>query len=209
MGRITDITSQKKKANRVNIFLDGEFALGLDAVTAKKHRLEIGDEIDKEQLELIQFEDECSVAFERAVKNVNSSPKTIRETEKYLFAKGYVEAVVKNVVEKLAEYGFVNDYEYCRLFVKSYSRSCGRYKMEAELTRRGADPDAISLALSELDSQSDEAFAVAEKYIRTHRKADIYKIKNYLRAKGFTGEEIGAAAERIKDEYSFSEEEYD
>lgn len=198
---------QKKRASRANVFLDGEFALGLDIVTLKKHRLEIGDEIDKETLELIQFEDECSTAFERAVKNVNSSPKTKREVEKYLLSKGYVESVIKSVTEKLIDYGFVNDYEYCRLFVKSYSRSCGRYKMEAELSRRGADPDAIEKALNELNSQSDEAFAVAEKYIRTHRKADIYKVKNYLRTKGFAGEEISEAAERIKEEYSFSEDE--
>ena len=46
MGKITDVTRQKKKDTRVSIFVDGEFVCGLDELTFAQSRIAIGDEIE-------------------------------------------------------------------------------------------------------------------------------------------------------------------
>lgn len=53
MGKITDIAEQRRNKSRVSVFIDGEFACGLDAVTAAAARIKIGDEITAEELKRI------------------------------------------------------------------------------------------------------------------------------------------------------------
>ena len=45
MGTITDLSHQKKNKDRVNVYIDGSFACGLDALTVVKNRLTVGTEI--------------------------------------------------------------------------------------------------------------------------------------------------------------------
>ena len=201
MGKITDITYQKKNKNRMSIFIDDAFVCGLEAITVKRNRLEIGDEITAEELEKIQAESESGTAFERAVKLCSARSRTKREIKRYLIDKGYTQDVVNGVMDKLSEYGFCDDYRFCREYVASYSKRVGLKKIKFDLKRLGAEDDAINEALEEVDSQEDEAFAAAEKYIRTHRNFVMAKLKNHLYTRGFSPSDISAAAERVKEEY--------
>ena len=73
------------------------------------------------------------------------------------------------------------------------------------MSRLGAEPAAIEAALEEIDGQEEAAFAAAERYIRTHPKFDMRKLKAHLYARGFDGSDISAAAARVEEEYDFSD----
>lgn len=51
MAVITEITAQKKKKDRCNIFVDGAFFCGLQAETVMKYRLKAGTAVAAEELE--------------------------------------------------------------------------------------------------------------------------------------------------------------
>ena len=84
MATITDISVQVKNKSRVNVFLDGEFACGLDAFTVEKNRLRIGAQIEQNELIAIQRESEAQTAFEKCVDYINIRMRTEKEIEKYL-----------------------------------------------------------------------------------------------------------------------------
>lgn len=205
MGTITEISHQKKNKARVNVYIDGSFACGLEALTVVKNRLEAGMEIDEAELAAIQSESEGGRAFERAVKLCSVRPRTKKELRKFLRDKGYVKETIDETMNKLAEYGFCDDARFCADYVAAYKSKNGVNKLRADLSRLGAEPAAIEAALEEIDEQEEAAFAAAERYIRTHPKFDMRKLKAHLYARGFEGSDISAAAARVEEEYDFSD----
>ena len=183
------------------MFIDGAYCCGLDALTVKKHRLEIGDEITEEQLSSIQRESEGATAFDKALRYVSYRSRTKSEVRSYLKEKGYLSEVIAEVVSKLTEYRYVDDSRFCAEYVSAYARRLGKRNIEMELKKLGAEPEAIESALESIEAQDEAAYAVAEKYYRTHRKFDIRKMKQYLYTKGFSGNDISTAASRIAEEY--------
>ena len=201
MGIITDIQPQVKRKNRVSIYIDGVFYCGMDDLTAKENRLNIGDEISEERLMEVQRESETAKAFEQSVKWINRRLRTKKEIREYLRGKGYLSEVIKAVMEKLIEYGFADDYELCRAYVSQYSQRDGKKKIELDLKRLGAEREAIEEALLAIDGQEEACFMVAERYARTHKNLDIRKLKQYLYSKGFSSDDISLAFDKIKEEY--------
>lgn len=205
MGTITDLSHQKKNKERVNVYIDGSFVCGLDALTVVKNRLAVGTEIDEEELAAIQRESEGGRAFERAVKFASVRSRTEKELRKFLKDKGYASATVADTMKKLTEYGFCDDFRFCCEYVAAYKSKNGVNKIRAELNKLGAIAEAADEALSGIDGQEDAAFAAAERYIRTHSKFDMRKLKAHLYARGFNGDDISSAATRVEEEYDFTD----
>ena len=95
MGTITDLSHQKKNKDRVNVYIDGSFACGLDALTVVKNRLTVGTKIDEDELAAIQRESEGGRAFERAVKYASVRSRTKKELRTFLRDKGYAPATLR------------------------------------------------------------------------------------------------------------------
>lgn len=184
VGKITDIARQKRNTSRVSVFIDGEFVCGLDAVTAVAARLKIGDEITPDALKEIVFESEVNSAFERAVSYLSRAPRSRREIERYLRDKDYEKAVAEKAVERLDSYGYTDDRAYAELYIKSKSARYGRFRLAAELRRKGVDGSMIDELL---DGGGEDAAAAARKYMRTHRSADVQKLKRFLAGRVFPG----------------------
>lgn len=201
MGKITGITRQKHDRSRVSIYVDGEFVMGLDALVATKNRLAEGAEVEEETLERIRRESETSSAFECAMKFIGYRSRTERETVRHLRDRGYDNETIASVKEKLASYGYLDDLRFCREYVAAKSSVWGRHRIRAELMRLGADAEAADEALSAIENGEEAAYAVAEKYARTHRGFTLPKLKNHLYSRGFDYDEIASAASRIAEEY--------
>jgi regulatory protein len=200
MGKITDVTRQKKKDTRVSIFVDGEFVCGLDELTFIQSRLAVGDEIEIDALMEICKESEKRTAFDKAVKYIAYRQRTKKEVRVHLREKGYLPQSVDYAVDKLCEYGYLDDYRFCREYVLVYANRVGVKKMRMDMLRLGADKNAIDEALSTIEEQEDTAYRVAQKYVRTHKNFNVMKLKAYLYSRGFNGEDINSASQKICDE---------
>ena len=62
---ITALKVQKKNANRVNVYLDGEFAFGLARITAAWLRK--GQILSNREIDSLKSADEIEVAYQRAL----------------------------------------------------------------------------------------------------------------------------------------------
>lgn len=210
MAKITDIVRQKRNKSRVSVFIDGEFAIGLDAVTAVGARLAIGDEVTADELKAVVEKSETNSAFERAVGYLSAAPRSRLEIYNYLKDKGYDKDICGEVLRRLGEYRYIDDRAYAESFVKSKSKKYGKLRLSAELKRKGVSAEIISDVLSgdgEDDApeyeETDGATVVARRYLKSHKACDALKLKRFLAGRGFTWDAVNATVSRLKDEGAF------
>lgn len=187
MSDITAITPQVKDKERCNIYVDGKFYCGLKLETALRYRLKAGEPIDLAKLDEIQLENEKSQALDKAMTHLTHSMKTEKDIRDFLKKKGYVEAVADYAAEKLKEYGFLDDEEYCRQYAASAGKTKGPRLIAYELKRRGAREESIQAALSELSGEAEAAAAALKKYMRGKEftKENLSKAYRHLMSRGF------------------------
>ena len=200
MSQITSIEQQKKDKTRCSVYVDGAFYCGLKIEIAIKHRLKSGMEIEKSQLDKIQLDNEKIQATEKAMNHLSATLKTKKQMNDFLAGKGYTQAVIDYVIQKLEGYGYIDDYAYCRAYVGSVSGK-GKAALRAALIRRGAAREAIDAALDETDENEDEALAVARKYLRGKdiTRETLNKALRHLISRGYGYDVAKSAISRLGD----------
>ncbi len=204
MSEITSIEPQVKDEERCSIFVDGRFYCGIKLEVAIKYHLKAGMQIEKSKLDEIQLETEKSQAMDKALTHLSATMKTKKQICDFLFKKGYTQAVIDYVTEKLEYYKFIDDLAYCRAYVQSVTGK-GKRALECDLIKRGADKEAIDTALGEYDENEDEAFEVLSKYLRGKEvnKANLSKGFKYLLSKGYGYDTAKGALEKLGDDEDY------
>ncbi len=205
MSKITAIEVQKKDKERYSLFVDGDFFSGVSMETVIKHHLKVGLELDKKELAEILYVTEKEKALKKALDYVSKALKTKRQVKEYLLGKEFSEEIVYNVLDKLLEYGLINDFNYCLRYIETYSKTQGRKLMEYKLMLKGASKTDIEKAFMEIDGEIDNvenAYRLAVKHLKgKERTLENYsKTYRYLASKGYLFEDIDKAIYRIKEE---------
>lgn len=206
MGKITDIARQKRNTSRVSVFIDGEFACGLDAVAAAGARIKIGDEITAEELKKVVFSSEVNSAFDRAASYLSSVPRSRREVYIKLRDKGYDKDVIDETMSRLAAYKYVDDKAYAECYIKSKSKQYGKFRLAAELKKKGVSSEIIDELLN--DGGGEDATDAARKYLRAHPSADVPRLKRFLAGRGFSWDAVSCAVSEVADEMQSSDDDY-
>lgn len=119
--KITDITQQTKKENRVSVFLDGHFWLGMDKETLVMiPELKIGNVLSEEKQSYIQEEVIRDEALSKALNFLNWRMRSQKEVEKKLSEQEYQSHIIEKVIHRLVAIGYIND----RNFAEELLRSC-------------------------------------------------------------------------------------
>ena len=151
-------------------------------------------------------------ALEKATAYLNMKPHTAKEVTDYLIRKGYEEGEVKAAVKQLAEYGYIDDLSYAKMyFGYGFEKGRGTSRIIRELSGKGIPRDVIDQAFNELEDKPDEhemACAIAAQ-IMDESGADTadmsYEEKQKLQAKivrrlasrGFSGSVCYSVAREI------------
>ena len=98
MGVITALTVQKRNSNRLNVYLDGTFAFGLEAAVAST--LKVGQTLSAEMIASLQQQDAIGQAKARAVNLISRRPRSVAEIERNLRQKGFEDAVIEQAVAR-------------------------------------------------------------------------------------------------------------
>ncbi len=203
MQKITAITAQEKNKERVNLFVDGEFFAGVSLETVLKLRLKAGDSVDTEKLNEILAETEREKALQKAADYALKTLKTKRQVKDYLIKKGYSEEVVWQTVDKLKEYGYIDDKEYSKRFIESTSKTQGKRLIEYKLMMKGVRKEDIESAYETAETDDTEnARILCEKYLRHKEKTkeNVLKAYKYLIGKGFSYEQADYAIAPFKED---------
>jgi regulatory protein len=166
LKRITAIEPQRRNPQRVNIYLDGEFAFGLTRVTAGW--LNIGQELSQEKIASLQAEDTSETAFQKALHFLSYRPRSSAEVRQNLTKRGIAEELVEETVTRLQRAGLVNDLEFARAWVENRNTFQPRSKsaLRMELRRKGLSDEILQPVLDEQVDEEALAFTAARKYAR-------------------------------------------
>lgn len=197
MAEITGITPQKKDKTRCNIEVDGRFYCGMKLETVIQNRLKAGSVVSPEELAAIQLESEKTTALDKALTHITAGMKTEREIRDYLRRKGYLQDVCDYVVERMKDYGFLNDEEYAKAFAENAKKREGKRMIALKLKRKGVSDEDIECTLENLTGEEESAKNVLDKYMRgkTTDRETLSKAYRHLLSKGY-GYEIAKSALR-------------
>jgi regulatory protein len=204
VATITALDHQKRRPDRVSVFVDGAFAVGLSAAAASDLGLEIGRELAEDELRRMAFAAEVDRAHARALRYLRDRLRSRHELEQRLRRYGYDGDVVAATVKLLAAGGLVDDRALAGAWVRDRVRlkPKGRRALRAELAAKGVAPEDVEAALAENVDEGEEALAKRALALRLETLRDKGERKgraatmSFLARRGFNAD----LARRLADE---------
>ena len=211
MPVITTLEIQKRNKERVNVYLDGEYAFSLDIMAAA--HLQKGQQLSDEEIAGLQTQDEVTRAVDRAVRFLSYRPRSIAEIRRNLSQKQTPEAVIDTAIDRLKHLGYVDDKAFATFWVENRNqfKPLSQRALRYELRQKGVVDEDMNAALSTLD-ETAAACQAARSQIRRHRgkSHEIFrqKINAFLQRRGFNYEVIRSVMEQLIEEIETENTDY-
>ena len=175
-GKITAIVAQAQSSQRVNIFVDGEFALGISLSTLAAEGLFVGQALDEAGWARLEVAAQAEQAMRAAMRLIDARPRSAAELRQRLRRKEFPPEVAEQAVARLGELGLVDDAAFSRMLIESRQsfRLRGQIAIRDELRRKGVSRDVVDSALAEADdpeAEQERAMAVARNALRRYADA--------------------------------------
>lgn len=198
MVEITKIECQKNK-DKFNLFVDDQFYSGIMKETAIANNFFVGKKLDKDELDKILVESESKLTFSKASDLLATRLHSKNELRLKLLKRGYSSDAILLALEKLEEYGYINDREFALLFVQSNAKH-SKQMLKNKLATKGVSAETIDDALSKVsaDDELENAIKLAEKYLKNKNFEDNKnKLYVFLARKGFSNSVIKKAIYQV------------
>lgn len=214
-GRITRITGQARDPERLNVYLDGQFAFGIDREVALREGIRVEDDLDEARVRALRAADDVARATNAALAFLAYRARSEREVRDRLAQKGYAEEVVVAVMEKLVGWGYVNDADFARYWTENrvQHKPRGRRLLEQELRQKGLAPDLVRETLDEAELDEDAtALALARDRLRRGSDAQLEsavrqrRLSGFLARRGYSYDVIKRVMKQVFDEEELDQE---
>ncbi|TNE49063.1 MAG: recombinase RecX [Deltaproteobacteria bacterium] len=209
-GTITKLQQQRKDPKRVSIFIDEEFAFGMNMELAMQHALEKGRFLTVEKQREVWQAERLLRAKTSALDYIAYKARTEHEVFTKLRSNGFEEEIVESVIARFRDLGYINDEQYAQQYAKSRlnNKGHGPRRIQNDLRRRGVSSSHISDAidnLSDNESQIEIAYTLAEKrWARLAKESNPLKrrkkLQDFLVRRGFDFDTIRAVVDRVRKE---------
>ena len=205
--KITAIEPQKHDPDRVSVFVDGEFRMGVSVEIAHAAHLRVGDEVTEARLAEVERRDRGWQAREAALHLLAVRPRAAVELARRLRTKGYEPEVADEVIERLRELGMIDDAAFAGTLVRDRVRlrPSGERRLASELRAKGVDEDVAREAIrdtleGEGTDERELALRAADKW-RTRpgeeRDRARRRLHGFLARRGFGGETIREVIDEV------------
>ena len=147
---ITAIEPRRKSLRA--LYLDGEFAVNIDAQTLLASRFRVGTEITDEELHGLLAASDANRAKEKALYLIAHRDHSKKELVDKIRRTASREAAEK-AADRMEEIGLIDDRDYARRYAAELfqRKRYARKRVEYELAQKGIDPDVIVELLEELE----------------------------------------------------------
>ncbi len=188
MATITALQVDKRKRDRVNVFLDGARAFSLASTLAAG--LGAGQPLDDAAIARLQQEDEVARAVDQAARFLGYRPRSMAEVRRNLRRKDFPDGAITAALERMTQQGWLDDLAFARFWVEDRLRfrPMGRRALAYELRQKGVEAEIIETALVDVDSL-DAARRAARKSLRRWRSLTRLEMRRklwaFLQRRGF------------------------
>lgn len=203
MPVVTAIEFQKRNKERVNIYLDGEYAFSLNLLDGAK--LYKGQTLSDNEIAEIRGEDLVVRAVDSAARFLGHRPRSVAEVRKNLKDKDFDAGVIDAALVRLTSLGYLDDRAFARYWVESRTqfKPLGTAALRYELRQKGVADALIREILEAVDDES-AAYTAAVPLLKRQRGHDRrsarQKISTTLARRGFAYDDVRAALDRLFDE---------
>ena len=205
MAKITKIEIQKRNKERVNIYIDDEYAFSTFIDIVYKEGLSKEQEVNKEKYDDIIKKENKQKCKNTALRIIERAYKTEKEMRKRLSEKGYEKEEIDEAVNFLKEYKFIDDDSYVKLYIKEKIKSYGSQKIKYSLINKGISKEVIEEELNNIESEEmkQTALCLAEKKYKNLSKSekDRFKLYNkicrYLISRGYEYDMVKSITNKV------------
>ncbi len=196
-GRCTDIVPQKRKKDRVSLFVEGSFLDGFHREVIYKAGISRGDVITPERYRELTQLDRRHQLNEQIFRWLAVRNHAAGEIVKKSNAKGFSTEEARQALVPFIEKGYLNDKKFAETFTREKNEhyGWGPAKIRQALAQKGVKKQYIDLALENtftenqlIDALADAARSAAKRLMRTEpglkRKK---KLADFLIRRGFPG----------------------
>jgi len=191
LARITALERQARDGERINVYLDGEFAFGLAAITAQQAGLCIGRELSRAELDDLLREDAFQKALNRALVFLGYRPRSESEVRQRLAKAKFEPPLIERVVERLHADGLLDDLAFARYWTENREafNPRGARLLSLELRRKGVDREVIDEALEGALDEDEGALAAGRRKLKQLSGLEYREFRQkmgaYLARRGF------------------------
>lgn len=203
-GQITALTPQRGRRERLNVFLDGHFAFGLDAQAAAQAGLRVGMALSDPDVARLRDADEAAGFYNDALRFISFRLRSSVEVERYLRGRGADDDTLAATLGRLQRIGLVDDEAFARYWVENRDafNPRGARAIRAELRAKGVDQARIDEALDESGGDDDDrAYQAGLKRLGLLRRLDEETFRRrmygFLQRRGFDYDSARSATERL------------
>ncbi len=162
--RITALEPQVNNPERINLYVDGHFLLGVNAEIVLKMGLQVEQELLLEQLEQLRSEEAEQQAVDRALNYLSFRPRSREEVRRYLRRKETPPEIIEAALARLDRLDFVNDRAFAEFWIETRGQfnPRGAHALKNELRMKGVEREVVDELV---DDEQDE-----ERALRAGRK---------------------------------------
>jgi regulatory protein len=196
MPIVTRLVQGKKNPNRVNLYLDDEFAFALSIDEVGKHGLKKGLELTGAQIASLKDNDESEYVYAKILNFLSYRPRTVKEVRDRLYKYEVRDKAKQDLlIAKLNEKGYLDDLKFATWFIESRNshRPRSTRMLKQELMVKGVPGDIIAEAMAGSADESDTISRVLDKKLgvrRTLESEEEQKIYTYLSRQGYAWDKI-------------------
>ena len=170
--RITALEPQMNNPDRINVFVDGRFLMGVNAVIVLQMGLRLEQELSPELLEQLHSEEIEQRAVDRALNYLSYRPRSREEVRRYLRRKETPSEIIETALARLDRLDFVNDRAFAGFWIESREHFSprGARALKNELRMKGVERDVVDELVND---EQDE-----ERALRAGRKKAMTLVNN-------------------------------
>ena len=197
------------KIYRNKIYLDTEEIMDISPLIRQKYDLKVNDNIER-------FYDEISyeASLEKGIFLISLKDRTKKEVRLKLEEKFWNKNAVLKAIEKLEEFGYLNDLNYAVSYIES--KTYGKNRISYNLFQKGIDRSTVEKAYLTLDEEKEENIDDVKlkklidknsRKINSSNSRDEKKLKEeqkliqYLARQGFSLDKIFKKLKEYKENY--------
>ena len=211
---ITKITVQKRRKDRFNIFVDGEYAFPVSEAVLLKTGLYKGMKLTAERQEEIERENNAHIAYTTAIDYLSYGMRSEKEVRTKLLDNEVEPRFIGETIERLRDQQYIND----QVYGESYTRTAANLNRKGprviaqDLKKKGLSEEMIQLSLEQYpeEQQLENALYLGERSFnkqRGHSSRDAFmKVKLHLQQKGYDRDLIDLAFQQLDTQKSEEEE---
>lgn len=209
-GTITALVVQAGDQDRVNVFIDGDFAIGISLYVMQDEQLHKGKVLSQGDWDRLEQAERGSRAWNAALRLLEVRPRTEHEIRDRLRRKEFLPEQIDKVVVRLRELELLDDAQFARLWVANRQNlnPRGAQALRQELRAKGVDRAvADDVIANSTDAESEQAACadVARKALHKYANAPDWqtfqrKLGGYLQRRGFRFETMKPILSELWDE---------